>query len=81
MEEIIMSDTISSIVSGLPAYQPQPETGKPLATVATPQTDVVTISAQGSQAAQQLRTAGSTPAEEAKESLISKVTEANAGKK
>jgi len=78
-----MANTITGVGSGQPVYQPQKVTApKQAPREAVPQQkgDVVTISAQGKQAVQ-LRAAGSTPGEEAKESSLAKATEAQAGKK
>jgi len=78
-----MASPVSGIGSGQPVQQPQQVTPpRPEAAVASPQPkgDVVTISAQGKQTVQ-LRAAGSTPGEEAKESPIAKAIEAQAGKK
>ena len=82
-----MATAITGVGSGQPAYQPQQVTApkqapKEAPKKAAPQhkSDVVTISAQGKQAVQ-LRAAGSTPGEEAKESPIEKSTEAQIGKK
>ena len=78
-----MTNAISGVVSGQQAYQPQQVASpKPESNGAVPQSkaDVVTISAQGKQTVQ-LRTDGSSPAEEAKESPLEKAAEAQAGKK
>ena len=78
-----MATAIAGVGSGQPVYQPQQVTApKQAQKEAAPQQkgDVVTISAQGKQAVQ-LRAAGSTPGEEAKESPLEKATEAQVGKK
>jgi hypothetical protein len=78
-----MANSISGIVSVQPVHQPQQVASpKPEPKVAAqqPKADVVTISGPGKQAVQ-LRTAGSTPAEELQESPIAKAVEAQAGKK
>lgn len=76
-----MTDAISNVISGQPAYQPQQATpAKPEVSGATPQPkpDTVTISAQGKQVAY---STPYSPAEEAKESAPQKAVEASQGKK
>lgn len=78
-----MSNAISSIASSHAGNQPQQTApAKPSVHQAAPQPKgvTVTISAQAKHAAVPLRTAGSTPAEELKESPIQKAVEANQGK-
>ncbi len=77
-----MSDAISGIVSGQPAYQPQQVASQQPATQgAAPSSkdDIVTISSQGKQATQQ--PAPYSPTEEKNESYAQKTAEAQAGKK
>jgi hypothetical protein len=78
----IMAIAISSIVSGQPAYQPQQAAvQQPAPQGSSPQLkdDIVTISAQGTQAVHQ--PALYSPTEEKNESYAKKTTEAQAGKK
>ena len=77
-----MATAITGAGSGQPIYQPQQVTAPKQAPQQAPQPkgDVVTISPKGQQTAL-LRNAGSTPAEEAKESPVAKAVEAQAGKK
>jgi len=79
-----MASSISGVGSGQAANQrPQqvvPPKPKPKVAAPEPQKDVVTISAKSRQA-MQLKTAGSTPAEEAKESPVEKTLETQVGKK
>jgi hypothetical protein len=80
--KIIMSDAISGIVSGQPAYQPQQAASQqPAVPGSAPSSkdDIVTISAQGKQATQQ--PAPYSPTEEKNESNAQKVAEAQAGRK
>lgn len=78
-----MVNSISGIVVGKPVQNAEGvAAAKPQAQTPIPQPkDTVTISAKGQQAAVPLRTAGSTPAEEAKESPIARALEASQGKK
>jgi hypothetical protein len=83
MEGIIMTNAISEIIAGPATIQPQqvpPAQSGTKKSTPQPKADTVTISAQGKQAVQ-LRTAGSTPSEELKESPIEKAVESNQGKK
>jgi hypothetical protein len=79
-----MANPISGITPGQPPKQAQPhpqQTRQPAKTqTPPPKGDTVTISHQAKQTAP-LRTAGSTPQEETKETPIQKTVEAMAGKK
>ena len=78
-----MANTIPGVGSGQPVYQPKQVTAPkqaPKDEAPKPKGDVVTISSKGKQAVQ-LLTAGSTPAEEVKESPVEKSTEVQTGKK
>jgi hypothetical protein len=82
-EEIIMTDAISGIISGIPPQQteqtPLPQKAETKESAPQPKGDTVTISARGKQAAQQ--TAQYSPAEESKESSTQRAKETQAGKK
>jgi hypothetical protein len=80
MEVTIMATAISGVGSVKPPQDVVPAKPKVKEAAPKPKGDVVTISAKGKQAVQ-LRTAGSTSAEEAKEPPIAKAVEAQAGKK